>query len=255
MYPKIGPIMTYGLFYLAGIVLHFLIGWRLARRRGLRRRVWILAGLCYLLGMVVGAKALFDLREGNFQAVALLQARHYAAGGLWGGLLAYFAPAVPLVLVVAHRKWDALDLTAETVPLPWIAAKVGCFLNGCCHGRPCSLPWAVTFPEAARTAPAGTPIHPTQLYEVGIMLILLGVFATLRSNRWRGTKLLWFLAIYGLGRAATDFLRGDACTSARLGPLSLTQTICLATATVAGLALLAAFRRMRVAHMPAVPGP
>jgi hypothetical protein len=71
------------------------------------------------------------------------------------------------VLVLAGgRRPATLDLVALTIPIPWMAAKLGCFLNGCCHGRPCSLPWAVTFPPGARTAPPGVPIHPSQLYEV-----------------------------------------------------------------------------------------
>ena len=65
--------------------------------------------------------------------------------------------------------------------------------------------------------------------------------SALRSERWRGTKLLWFLVIYGFGRAATDFLRGEADPTF-LGPLTLTQFICAVAATVA-LAELVLFHR------------
>jgi len=224
--------MTYGTCYLAGFVLYFLMARRAARRLELKRRVWIVAGVCYVLGMTVGAKTLFDLRHGQFALRALLDQDHYRAGGLWGGLPAYFALAIPLVLLLTKRRRAGLDLLAVSIPVPWIIAKVGCLLNGCCHGRPCSLPWAVTFGEGARGAPPGVPLHPTQIYEAGIMLALLGVFALLRSDRWRGTKLLWFLLIYGLGRAATDFLRGDN-PAPIAGPLTLTQVLCLSAAIVA----------------------
>lgn len=100
MWPNIGPIKTYGVFYLAGIVLHFVIGWRIAGGLGLRRRVWIAAGICYLFGMLVGAKMLFDLRHGVLDLSALFRAEHWLQGGLWGGLLAYFALAVPAVLLL-----------------------------------------------------------------------------------------------------------------------------------------------------------
>jgi len=241
MWPRMGPIPTYGIFYFGGIILFFPIAWRLARRRGLPRRVWISLGLCYLLGMTLGAKILFDVRHSDLNFAALLTAERWTRGGLWGGMLAYFVLAVPLVLLIAKQRRAALDLVAVALPLPWIMAKIGCFFNGCCHGKPCSLPWAVTFPEGARGAPPGVPLHPTQLYEIGIMLILLAVFAALRSERWRGTKLLWFLVLYGFGRAATDFLRGEADPTF-LGPLTLTQCICAVAATVA-LAELALFHR------------
>jgi len=71
------------------------------------------------------------------------------------------------------------------------------------------------------------------------MLIVLLVFSRLKSDRWNGTKLLWFLLIYGVARAATDFLRGDTEGPLYLGLLSLTQLLSVAAAA-AGLILLLA---------------
>ena len=247
MWPSIGPIRTYGILYLVGMVLHFVIGWRVAKRHRLKRRVWIVASVCYCLGMTAGAKLLYDLRQGEVDLVALFRASHYLAGGLWGGPLAYLALAVPAVLLLARQRGDALDLVAVSTPVPWIAARLGCLLNGCCHGTPCSLPWALTFPEGASTAPPGVPVHPTQVYEMGIMLLLMVVFARLNSNRWRGTKLLWFLVIYGMGRAVTDTLRGDVERYAYLGPLTLTQWLCVAAVGIALIVLAFGQRRRPVA--------
>lgn len=242
MLPKIGPVASYGLLYFIGITLHFVLGWRIARRHRLRRRVWLTVSVCYLLGMIVGAKLLYDVRHGPLDLSLLMQAKHWTGGGLWGGLLAYFALAVPAVLLLAADRRAGLDLVAGTIPIPWMAAKLGCFLSGCCHGRPRSLPWAVTFGPEALTAPPGVPIHPSQLYEVGLMLILLLVFSRLQSGHWRGTKLLWFLLLYGTGRAATDFLRGDTEGPLYLGLVSLTQLLALLAAAGA-LALLVAHLR------------
>jgi phosphatidylglycerol:prolipoprotein diacylglycerol transferase len=165
MYPRIGPIAAYGILYLAGIVVHFLVSWRIAKRYGLKRRVWIAASTCYLIGMMLGAKLLYDLRHGVLDIPALFRAEHYIRGGLWGGLLAYLALAVPTVPLLTKHRLAALDLLALSIPVPWILAKLGCLLNGCCYGKPCSLPWAITFPEGARGAPAHVPLHPTQLHD------------------------------------------------------------------------------------------
>jgi phosphatidylglycerol:prolipoprotein diacylglycerol transferase len=254
MWPRIGPFHTYGILYLTGILLHFLLSRRTARRFSLERRVWIAASVCYMLGMTVGAKILFDIRTSGLDLPALLDSRHWTQGGLWGGLLAYLVLSTPMVLILT-RNWRAgLDLIALSVPIPWIMAKLGCLLNGCCYGTPCSLPWAIVFPQGARGAPAGVPIHPTQLYEVGLMVILIVLFRLLDLDRWRGTFLLWFLAIYGIGRAATDTLRGDNERYTYVGPVTVTQLICLAVAAIAIVALVTmGTDRAKSAHTESIP--
>lgn len=242
MYPFIGPVPAYAIFYVGGIILHFVIARRIARRTGLKRRVWIAASVCYLLAMTLGAKVLFDLHHSDSNLAALLTIDRWTRGGLWGGLLAYFPLAMACALLLSERKAAALDLVAASAPIPVIAAKLGCLLNGCCYGRPCSLPWAITFPEGARGAPAGVPLHPTQLYEIGVMVILLAAFRVLASDRWRGTKPLWFLLIYGAGRALTDLLRGDMEYDARIGSLTTAQRICLGAAAGAAVVLAIMWR-------------
>jgi len=189
------------------------------------------------MGMTVGAKALFDLQHSQLDFRELLSAKHYMEGGLWGGLLAYFCLSVPLALLLSHRKRAALDLVAVSIPIPWIFAKLGCLFNGCCYGRTCSLPWAITFPEGARGAPAGIPLHPTQIYEILVVLFVLVAFRILKRESWRGTMLLWFLILYGIGRAVTEIWRGDTDHHLYIGPLTLSQLICLIVAGVSILVL------------------
>jgi hypothetical protein len=125
MWPRIGPVATYGVLYLIGIILHFLISRRIAKRHGLKRRVWIAASVCYLVGMLLGAKLLYDLRHGSLDVMALFQAEHYVRGGLWGGLPAYWALAVPAVLLLAQDKRAALDLVGLSIPVPRYRREAG----------------------------------------------------------------------------------------------------------------------------------
>jgi phosphatidylglycerol:prolipoprotein diacylglycerol transferase len=183
MYPRIGPVPTYSIFYILSIVSHFLVCYFIAKRLGLRRRVWIVTGICYVVGMTVGAKILFDIQNAQFDLRALLSIRHYMRGGMWGGLLAYFILALPLVLILAKNRRAALDLVAISIPVPWIFAKIGCLFNGCCYGKASSLPWAITFPEGARGAPAGVSLHPTQIYEILVVVCILIVFKKLKYEK------------------------------------------------------------------------
>jgi len=238
MWPQIGPIRMYGLLYLLSFVIHLIVARRQARRLGLRRRVWLVVSICYILAMTIGAKALFDIQHGIFSLRALFSAQHYMTGGLWGGLLAYFAMAMPAALLLAKHKRAAMDLPALAIPLPWIAGKIGCLLHGCCHGKASSLPWAITFPEGAPGgAPAGVPLHPTQIYEILVMVLVIIAFKLLADDRRRGTMLLWFLAIYGLGRPVTEIWRGDLEEATRVGTLTVSSVVCLVAACVSAILL------------------
>lgn len=242
MWPKVGPIYTYGLLYLAGIVCHFFMTGHLRKQLGVRRHIQVLASVLYMIAMTFGAKLLYDIHESQFSFRGLFSSRHYLEGGLWGGLLAYLILAAPFVLFFARKKAAALDLVALSIPIPWIFTKVGCLLNGCCYGIPCTLPWAITFPEGV-SAPAGTPLHPVQLYEIASML---GIYLALRWLSKRtppGRLLLWFIALYGLARTLTDFWRGDTDRYIYLGPATVTQIVCLAGALLA-LFLLWLIRRI-----------
>jgi phosphatidylglycerol:prolipoprotein diacylglycerol transferase len=232
MWRSIGPLRTYGLLYFTAFVAHYVVSWRIARRNALEPRVWLVVSTCFLVGSVFGAKVLYDLLHGPFDWGALFSVQHYLHGGLWGGLLGYLALAVPAVMLLTRKRRAALDLVALSIPVPFVLSKLGCLLNGCCYGRACSLPWAITFPAGSRFAPGGIPLHPTQLYEVLTILIFFWVAHRLPSERWRGTMLLWFLVIFGFGRTLAEFFRGDSPRHIYLGPLTLSQLLCLGAALV-----------------------
>ena len=86
MWPRIGPIPTYSIFYGLSILAHFLVSRRLARRLGLERRAWLVVSVAYLLGMTLGAKVLYDLRTSQLSLANLVDPRHYMKAGLWGAI-------------------------------------------------------------------------------------------------------------------------------------------------------------------------
>ena len=70
-----------------------------------------------------------------------------------GGLVVYGALVLGgLALLAFIRKYHVpglalADLIAPSVVLGLGIGRLGCFLNGCCFGGLCDLPWAVTFPK------------------------------------------------------------------------------------------------------------
>ena len=125
-------------------------------------------------------------------------------GGFIGASLA--------TVLYARRKrlplWRIADVLAPGVALGHMFGRLGCFFNGCCFGKTCTLPWAVVFPKPHIMA--GIPVHPTELYEAaGNLLIFLGLIAWSRHKRFDGQ--IWWLYVlaYGVLRFVVEFFRGD----------------------------------------------
>ena len=111
-----------------------------------------------------------------------------------------------------------LDYVCVAAPFWHAFGRVGCFLAGCCYGRPSALPWAVTFtdPRALVDAPyRGVPLHPAQLYEAaGDLLIAALLYRSVlpsveAGRRPKGTVALVYLLSYSVLRFMTEYFRGD----------------------------------------------
>ena len=129
-------------------------------------------------------------------------------GGLAGGLLV-LGVCAPLM---GARFTRVLDLAAPGIALGYALARIGCFLNGCCRGSACTLPWAVTFPPTPETTALPVPVHPTQLYaallSVGFTLpLLLWLTPWLRKPF---DRFLGFLVLSSMARYVVEIFRRGA---------------------------------------------
>jgi phosphatidylglycerol:prolipoprotein diacylglycerol transferase len=193
------------------------------------------------LGGLLGARLLFVVEN---------------AGHLPGNWAAVFSPSVggsasmggvllgALCCVVATRALGLalLPLADSFGPglcLFAVAGRVGCFMAGCCHGRPTGLPWGVVFPPGSPAAARfgeGVPVHPTQLYEAGLLLVLLLVLLKLdRLPSWPGRTFFLLLLAYTSTRFVLEFTRGDHVHSFLELPLAQWLSGALALAAALGL--------------------
>ena len=173
----------------------------------------------------------------------LFRVQHGGPGGLWSGGLASMGGVGALALVIAvaargsgRRLADLADAVAPAGILALGIGRLGCFLGGCCYGRPTELPWAVIFPEVGPPAR-----HPLQLYSAGLDFLL--ATALLRNGGPPGA--IAARACLGLGvvRFLLELLR-DPATSDRLGAtgLTLAQGGALVLVALGGLAAWRATR-------------
>jgi phosphatidylglycerol:prolipoprotein diacylglycerol transferase len=169
--------------------------------------------LCYgILAGVIGGRLLYaisswDLMESPFEIFEIWHGGFSIMGSILGivTLLPWYLRSENIPVL------PFFDLTAMHAPIIQAFARIGCFLAGCCYGKPSSLPWAVTFTDPVSPAPCFVPLHPTQLYSslaaFGYFLLLYYVL------QYKLTKPGQLLGAYfmfaGFDRFFIDFWRAD----------------------------------------------
>lgn len=263
MFPKLFTIgdfylPTYGVLVALAFLIALAITVRLARRSQLNGElVTNLAVYCALAGLA-GAKVLMFLFDFDYYrqhpseifSLATLQ----AAGVFQGGLVLAIITAV---LYMRRHKLPFLktaDAFAPGIAIGHSIGRLGCFSAGCCWGKACSLPWAVTFrnPVANQLVgvPLNVPLHPTQLYELATEALVF-VFLYWRFGREHraGEILGLYLVLSSSARFVIEFYRYHEQALPFGLPLSITQWIALALLAV-GIWLLVHVRHAGVNVKP-----
>ena len=244
---SIGPLTVhgYGLMIGIGIVAALSLAWRRADRRGIPQEKVTTVVLLGLIAGFLGAKLLFLITE--LPDVLRDPLPYLGSDGfvVYGGILA----GVPTLWLWCRKKGERLEIWTDLL-LPGVAlaqgfGRIGCFLAGCCYGRPTASPIGVIFP-ADSLAPAGIPLLPTQLFSAaGDFLIALALLRLERRNRKDGELLVWYLLLYGTGRFLLEFFRSDP--RGTVGVFSTSQFISLFI-VAAGIVLALSRRKRSEAH-------
>jgi phosphatidylglycerol:prolipoprotein diacylglycerol transferase len=225
------------------VAIAFVAGlWTATRRAphdGLQPSAIADIGPWLIVAGLVGARVLFVISywEENFKGEPLWTLVAVRRGGLvfYGGLIGAVLAAI---IYVRWRKLPAMkvaDALAPSIALGHMFGRIGCFLNGCCYGSACHLPWAVRFPEGHETA--SQPVHPVQLYEAGLNLLLYaGLEWLYRRKRFDGQIFGIYLIAYAVLRVVVEFFRGDYGIH-RIGVLTPGQAVS-AGILIAGIGVL-----------------
>lgn len=218
-----------------------------------------------IVGGILGAKLYYLLL--NFpQLVEDPFSLIFARGGLvwYGGFVG------GLLLVVWQIRRSGLhmptqaDLVAPALSLAYAVGRIGCFLVGDDWGRPTGSWVGIRFPEGSPPTRVDiiehefgiqvdpeliaqygeiVPVHPTQLYEVGLSFLIFCLLWRFRKHfHAKGWLFMAWLALAGAERFLVEIFR--AKDDRFFGFLTLAQVISLVLVLV-GLAGMAKLRRPR----------
>lgn len=214
--------------------------WRATLRRQSRGGALTPGNFGVLVGMLLGAalgnKLVFlierpDVALAIWQNGMLTFPGQSVVGGLLGGLI-----GVELAKKLTGQTRSTGDAMVLPIAVGLAVGRVGCFLAGLhddTYGVPTSLPWGVDFGDGIRR-------HPTQLYEIAVVLPL-GLALRRARLPMPGLAFKLFLSAYLLWRFGVEFLKPVPVTY----PLGLTgiQWTCLVALAVYSPLVARAWRR------------
>jgi phosphatidylglycerol:prolipoprotein diacylglycerol transferase len=141
-------IKSYGLMMVIGFLAAVSLIRRLSRSFTPNPQYITNAALYSLIGGVAGARLFYVIHYFDNFRYNLLSVFAIWEGGLelLGGVI--LAIIIILFYLLYHklpvRRY--LDVLAIGLVLALVFGRIGCFLFGCCYGKPTNLPWGVRFP-------------------------------------------------------------------------------------------------------------
>jgi phosphatidylglycerol:prolipoprotein diacylglycerol transferase len=215
---QVGGMVLYS--YGVMLALAFVACWLFARwylrRQGLDGGIAVDLLLAAAAGGITGARGLYVATNWGVFAKNPLWIFQLQRGGMvfYGGLM---GGALAVAAYVVLRKLPVpviADGAAIAVPLGSAIGRIGCFLNGCCAGRPTGTLLGVVFPGTSAA------VYPTQLIDSAANLLICAILLhVLVRVRPRPSTLWWgFVALYGVSRFLVEMLRTNPALA-----LGLTQ--------------------------------
>ncbi len=218
---KIGwlQIHSYGLF----LALAFLVGIYTAIKRAKKFRVQpdiiMDFSVVIIISSIIGSRFLyviFHIEEfrGNYLDIInpFQSSGEFGIAGLTmlGGVIFALFSTIFYARIKNLSFLKTADILSPSIALGVGITRIGCFLNGCCYGVECNLPWGMVFsPES----PAGyhfydIAIHPTQLYSsLGGFIIFFILIYISKYKIFNGIIFYSFLILYSIDRFIIDFFR------------------------------------------------
>jgi phosphatidylglycerol:prolipoprotein diacylglycerol transferase len=237
---QIGPITiySYGLMFALGSLACLIFIIKEGRRQGLDSRIFYDLYFWVLITAIIGARLLYILTNITFFISNPLELVKIYHGGLswFGGLVFAIFAFIAISRLYKISFFILVDICVPYIALAQSIGRIGCFLNGCCFGKPTDSSFGIYLANLSQK------VYPTQLISsFGLFLIFIILkFIQRQKGNFSGKVFSLYFLLCGLERFLTEFFRGD--TIPTLINISLYQIFSLIS-IFAGIILYLILRR------------
>ena len=211
---ELGPITiyAYGFCIAVGALLGFsYMTWQGKKIYGLTFDQCNTLFIWLVLAGVVGGKFFMIFEAPSFYFAHPMSLISGSGFVFYGSLLF----AIPVMLWFFRKNkiptLGMLDVMAAVTCIVHGFGRIGCFLAGCCYGKPTLSTFGVVFTDpVCQAEPKNTPLYPTQLFEAGLIFSILIALLLLKNRKqFDGQLFLIYLITYATGRSVLELFRGD----------------------------------------------
>ncbi len=230
-------IYSYPAMLYVGLLAGVFVGAHVAQDSGISADRFAVAVVLLLIPALAGSRLYFVLTRWDIyrRDPARIWRRDEGGMAMYGGFILVVPLSIPLLRLLDLPFGSFWDAAALTILLGMAFTRVGCFLNGCCSGRPSDAWFALSLPDHHGNWQRRIP---TQLMEMALAIMLFGTALALRSHApFPGATFCGVLAGYGAGRMYLESLREDE-TGGRDKTAMQTTSILLVIAALIGLAFV-----------------
>jgi len=236
MYPNlitIGPITlhTYGLFVAIGFFVGLLVTVRLGKSEEFGSQQIMDMGFIIILSAIIGSRIMYVLMNASYYTRAPLDMLKIWEGGLVfsGGVLGVVLTMLWYVKRHSLPLGKIADLWAPAIAIGQGIGRIGCFMAGCCYGKPTDSICGVVFTHSHSLArPLNVPLHPTQIYSsLSGFIIFFVVLVLYSKKKFEGQVFLWLMIMHSTARLAIERFRGDDRGILLGSNMSMTQLVAI----------------------------
>jgi phosphatidylglycerol:prolipoprotein diacylglycerol transferase len=205
-------VYTYGFLIAVGFIVGILLAKKEAARLGRDPEMIMDLSFYIIISAIVGSRLVYVLTSPEIFIHDPLEMFKIWNGGLvfYGGFIMSLITAIVYVKRKRLSLWETADIIAPAIAIGQFFGRLGCFSAGCCYGKICDLPWAVTFRHPDSLAPVGLPLHPTQLYHSFANLLIFFLLWSFRKKTKFQGQLFWiYVSVYGAVRSFLEIFRND----------------------------------------------